>query len=318
MGSSHRVVAALVALWVVAVATPGARAAGDLDDVVQTVAKDALTQFEKEKLKENDFSISVIDLSDPAKPRSGSYRGDVPTFPASVVKLFYLVRTQQMLEEGKLAESDELKRTMRDMIVESSNDATAAIVDAITDAPNGMPLPEAEMTAWSVKRNSVNRYYASLGFPVGGEHGINVCQKTYCEGPYGRERVFLGPKYENRNKLTTDATAKLLSQVVMGQAVNAERSKRMMELLKRDPATKPQADSQDTDFSARGLPDHSKLWSKAGWTSTARHDAAYVELPDGRRLILVTFTTGHANQRQILPAIAKRLVAAVGPAESRK
>ena len=43
-------------------------------------------------------------------------------------------------------------------------------------------------------------------------------------------------------------------------------------------------------FFGEGLPPGSRLWSKAGWTSETRHDAAIVALPDGPRFILVAFT----------------------------
>ena len=45
-------------------------------------------------------------------------------------------------------------------------------------------------------------------------------------------------------------------------------------------------------------------WAKAGWTSQTRHDAAYVELPNGRKFVLVTCTENHANERKILATIA--------------
>ena len=81
-----------------------------------------------------------------------------------------------------------------------------------------------------------------------------------------------------------------------------------MKLLRRDPF----ADTKDPDdqakFSGPGLPTGAKLWSKAGWTSDTRHDAIYVELPDGGRFVLVTFTTEHANNREILPHIARSVV----------
>jgi hypothetical protein len=87
----------------------------------------------------------------------------------------------------------------------------------------------------------------------------------------------------------------------------------MMELLQRDPAKRP-ADTtepdQAYDFSGPGLPPQTRLWSKAGWTSQTRHDAAYVELPDGRRLVLVTFTVGHANEREIIPHLVREILAA--------
>jgi len=51
-----------------------------------------------------------------------------------------------------------------------------------------------------------------------------------------------------------------------------------------------------------------KLWSKAGWTSTTRHDAAYLEMPDGSKFVLVTFTTDHANDRDIIPTVARAVI----------
>ena len=49
-------------------------------------------------------------------------------------------------------------------------------------------------------------------------------------------------------------------------------------------------------------------WSKAGWTNETRHDAAYVELPSGAKFVLVTFTTDHANEREIIPTIARVVI----------
>jgi hypothetical protein len=51
-----------------------------------------------------------------------------------------------------------------------------------------------------------------------------------------------------------------------------------------------------------------RLWSKAGWTSTTRHDAAYLELPDGAKFVLVIFTTDHANEREIIPTVARIII----------
>ena len=276
-----------------------------LNSLVGGVAKDAVEQFKDDKLKEEDFAITLIDLRDPTRLASGSFRGDAPIFPASVVKLFYLVAAHRWLEDGKLQDSQELRRAMKDMIVESSNDATGMALEALTDATNGAPLPPAEMEQWSHKRHAVNRYFTSLGYT-----GINVCQKTYCEGPYGRERAFIGPRFENRNKLTTDATARLLSEVVLGKAVSPQRSKQMTDLLKRDAAAergRPPGE-QAQSFVAKGLGNGARLWSKDGWTSTARHDAAYVETEDGLKLVVVIFTTGHARQERILPAITEKLL----------
>jgi len=90
----------------------------------------------------------------------------------------------------------------------------------------------------------------------------------------------------------------------------------MLKLLERDPFKK-KTDSgepdQNYDFTgAAPLPAGTKLWSKAGWTSTVRHDAACLELPTGARFVLVTFTTGHSNEREIIPAIARKIMDGLG------
>ena len=127
----------------------------------------------------------------------------------------------------------------------------------------------------------------------------------------GRERVSLGANRENRNKLTTDATARLLMEIVTGKAVTPERSAQMMELLRRDySGTSKDNDDQGHGFTGMALAgvDGVRLWSKAGWTSTTRHDAAYLEMPDGSKFVLVTFTTDHANDRDIIPTVARLVI----------
>jgi beta-lactamase class A len=301
---------------VVVVAANVARAEGvklekddGLTSMVAKTIKDACDQFKDQKLEEKDVAVTVIDLKDADHPRTGSFRGDAGVYPASVVKLFYLTATHRALEDGKLNDSDELRRAMHDMIVDSTNDATNWILEAVTDAGNGPLLSDEEWAKWVEKRNSINRYFASMGYT-----GINTCQKTFIEGPYGRDKLFLGPDAKNRNKLTTEATARLLTEIALHKIVTPQRCDQMLELLHRDMSTKNKGpDDQAHGFSAMVLPSEAKLWSKAGWTSTARHDAAYFELPDGTKATVVVFTTGHANQRQILPAIVKRIIAGLQP-----
>jgi len=284
----------------------GVNRAMTLQELVNEAAHTALTKFADKKLTESQLSITLIDLRDVQHPLTASFRGNERIYPASVVKLFYLVAVHRWLEDKKMQETDELKRAVRDMIVVSSNEATQYIVDVLTHTTGGYELPPKEMEVWQNQRNVVNRYYSSLGFT-----NINVNQKTFCEDAYGREKVSRGPNGENRNKLTTDATARLLSEIVTGRAVNATRSAQMMELLKRDfSGTSTDNDDQGHGFTGIALQGVSgaKLWSKAGWTSTTRHDAAYIELPNGAKFVLVTFTVDHANEREIIPTVARVVI----------
>ncbi|HEY6119012.1 MAG TPA: serine hydrolase, partial [Pyrinomonadaceae bacterium] len=281
-------------------------------ELVDEAAKTALEKFKDKGLKDENLSITLIDLRDPDHPVKASFRGNERIYPASVVKLFYLVAVHRWLEDKKITETPELKRAVRDMIVDSSNEATQYVVDVLTQTTGGYELPQKEMEEWQQKRNAVNRYFSSLGYS-----NINVNQKTFCEDAYGRERVSRGPNGENRNKLTTDATARLLAEIATGKIITPEHSTQMMELLKRDySGTSNDADDQGHGFTGIALQGMTgvKLWSKAGWTSATRHDAAYLELPNGARFVLVTFTTDHANEREIIPTVARVILTEMGSA----
>lgn len=288
-------------------AEPGAAAKAEpgssLSNLVDSIADSTLRAFAGKQLKSNELAISLIHFPSPSNAVAASYRGTAPIYPASVVKLFYLVAAHQWLESGQLADTPELRRAMHDMIADSSNDATSYILDALTGTTSGPELPAGEMALWAGKRNAVNRCFKGLGF----EH-INVNQKPWNEGPYGRERVFLGTNYNNCNLLTTEATARLLSEIALGQAVSKQRSDEMLKLLERAPFQKKNPDEQAAGYSGRALPKGSKLWSKAGWTRNVRHDAALVELPNGKRFILVVFTTNHSREEEIIPSIARQVI----------
>jgi beta-lactamase class A len=276
-----------------------------LQGVVDRAVEGALEKFAATKLTTNQLAVTLVDLRDPDKPVQASYRGGEQIYPASVIKLFYLVAVHRWMEDGKLADTPELRRAMRDMIVDSLNEATGYLVDSLTGTTSGPELAPKEMQEWYYKRNAVNRYFTSLGYT-----NINVNRKPWCEGPYGRETQSIQlTKPNHRNWLTTDATARLLTEIVAGQAVSAKRCAEMMELLKRDPSPNSgNKNDQAHAYTALALPPGAKLWSKAGWTGECRHDAAYVELPNGAKFVLVIFTMDHASEREIIPAVAKTVL----------
>lgn len=277
-----------------------------LQDLVDRAAKITLDRFADKKLQEDQLSITLIDLRDPQRPLTASFRGNERVYPASVVKLFYLVAAQRWLEDKKIEQTPELTRALRDMIVDSSNEATQYVVDVLTQTTSGYELPPKEMEEWQHKRNAMNRYFSSMGYT-----NINVNQKTFCEDAYGRESVSRGPKGENRNKLTTDATARLMMEIVTGKVATPARTALMMDLLKRDYGKQTtDTDEQGTGFTGIALKgrDGFRMWSKAGWTSTTRHDVAYIETPDGGKFVLATFTSGHSNDREIIPTVARVVI----------
>ena len=154
-----------------------------LQSIVDRTAGEAFTQFASKSFDSNQLALTLVDLRDPDQPRWASFRGDVQIYPASVIKAFYLQAAHQWMEDGKLKDTAELRRAMKDMIVDSLNEATGLVVDSLTDTTSGPELPADELEKWYDKRNAVNRYFAALGY-----RNINVNRKPWCEGPYGREK----------------------------------------------------------------------------------------------------------------------------------
>jgi beta-lactamase class A len=246
--------------------------------------------------------------------RGFNYRGVERIYPASVVKLFYLVAVHEWLEKGMIQPSAELDRAVRDMIVDSSNDATSLVVDILTGTTSGPDLSAGPFETWKYQRNIVNRYVQSLGWIE--LESVNINQKTWCDGAYGRERSFLGETFPNRNMLTTNAVARLVHSIIGGVAVSSPRSQAMMALMQRslDPASlAANLENQVAGFLGAGLPSNARLWSKAGHTSQVRHDAAYIEVPECCPYLLVVFTEGPAQSRNetLLPFISDQVVQAI-------
>jgi len=258
----------------------------------------------------------AITLVLPGRQTAGgfSHRGDQPGYPASLVKLFFLATAEAAFESGRLARSRELKHALAAMIQRSGNDATSLVVDSLTGTTSGPALKPAALARWLARRRSIDRYFA--GWRCQEFAGINLAQKTWYEGPYGRERQSCFEVPNNRNRLTCDAVARLLLAIMRGEAVSRRRSAAMMKLLARLPDAVDKQDpmNQVTGFFGEGLPRQARLWSKAGWSSQTRHDAAIIELPNGTRFILVAMSFGPAaaKNRRLLPFIARQVARRLG------
>ena len=267
-----------------------------LEYKVRTAAEATLKAYPK--LKADDLAISVVDVSKPALIARGDWHGDAPFYPASVIKLFFMADVYATRKE-KLGDVD---RALREMIVVSDNDATAYLVDILADTVPGPPLEGRALRRYLDKRREINRRFQRLGYA---DH-VSAMMKPWSFGPYGVDRQVLGTNRENRNKLTANATASLLLWIHRRRAPGAHE---MMKLMERPLSPQREEENQVKEFIGEALPTGARLWSKAGWTSEVRHDAAYVELPDGRKFIVVIFTRGIAGDVTLVPAVARNVFA---------
>lgn len=250
------------------------------------------------KMKAEDLAISIVDVTQPQLVSRADFQGDVPFYPASVIKLFFMVDVYQTHKE-KVGDVD---RALKEMIVVSDNDATAYLVDILANTVPGPPLQGRKLNRFIERRRDINRRFQKLGYA----DNVSAMMKPWSFGPYGADLQALGEKRANRNKLTANATASLMLWIQRRRPTGAHD---MMTLLHRPLAPVRAEENQVKEFIGEALPTDAQLWSKAGWTSEVRHDAAYIELPSGRKLILVIFTRGTADDVTLVPAIARNVLA---------
>ena len=262
----------------------------------------------------NSLSLTWIRYED-NEPEAGqgwgaSWNPDRAVYPASVVKLFYAVAAEQWLQRDLIPESDELSRALRDMIGASSNDATGLVLDLLTGTTSGPEMHGERWYQWRRQRRLVNEWLASLAWPE--LELVNCCQKTWGDGPYGREKVFYGSDNGNRNALTTAASARMLEAVMTGAVVSPPACRRLRTILERSidsDQRRVDPENQVDGFLGEGLAEGTRLWSKAGWMSQARHDAAWWQQPDQPPVLVVAFCSGSDRSRdeRLLPDLARAL-----------
>ena len=207
------------------------------------------------------------------QPQGASYRGVELIEPGTSVHLFYLVAMHVWLEQGMAAPCAEIERAMAAMIQRGSHDATSYLLDVLSGTTSGPELPPGPMETWMSQRNIVNRYFSNLGWPE--LRSINLNQKTWEDGPYGRERDFLGKTFDHQNALTTNAIARLLHSIVGGVSVSSSRSQAMMALLAQQPLQRPSKQTPQTTPLA--LPEMTCLWQHTSLDATSTRAIAYVE-----------------------------------------
>lgn len=261
------------------------------------------------------LSITLIDIN--SKTISG-YQQHVNRYPASVVKLFWMVILEQYYNL-KLTKSNQSYQTdLKNMILKSDNDAASRIIDAITQTKSSLnELSNAELTTWLNKRFQMNSFFKKAGYK-----NINISQKTFpiaepvMSEPSGTELQLLN--YQNAgNKISTYHAARLMYEIVTNRAISPQSSQKMLTLLKRDlrisawknnpPPT--EAFNPIENFMGESLSDKDIIFaSKAGQTSTGRQEVAYIGTKDGRmQYIIAVF--GHdvkySESNSIFPGISK-------------
>jgi len=286
------------------------------DPEMASCLKGILDRFEKEghpNLQEN-IAITWIryDNQTPS-PLNGygtGWNSNKNYYPASVVKIVYALATQIWIKRDLIIDSEELRRALFEMIANSNNDATSYILDILTGTTSGPSLNEQNFEAWKIQRKLINNWLEELQWSE--IKDWNCSQKTWNEGPFGREKDFYGKSNENRNIMTTAGSARIFESLMTNEIIPKVENEYLKTMFKRslDPVNrKKDSENQIDGFLGEGLPLASKLWSKAGLMSEVRHDVAWWKAPNKNPMLAVVFTTGKelVKDHFLLPAISSEL-----------
>jgi Beta-lactamase enzyme family len=283
-----------------------------------TIVNSVVAYSKSKLLPPNSLSITLIDLNTGEK---AEYQGTTQRYPASVVKMFWLVAAYQRINQGELKEAD-LRGAINQMIFKSDNQGASQVVDAVT-ATRSTPekLGDKDLVIGKQKRQELNSFFNGAGYSA----DINVSQKTFpipqenIMEPKGFDQQLRGEDLSKpyRNRITTSDAARLMYEIVQGLSVSPDASSKMRGLLTRniDPGYWKKQPPNPVDFNpvesffGEGLPQGKteNIVSKAGWTSVSRQEVAFVRSKDNKTsYILAVFgdDAAYGKSKKIFPDIS--------------
>jgi Beta-lactamase enzyme family len=227
------------------------------------------------------FDVTVLHQADDGRWRRGSVGGSVLEYPASAVKLAYMVAAVHWCAEHARS-PDCLDADVRPMIVDSDNVATGRVVDALSGAPNVESDSDAGFDAWLEKRRYTERLLASFGL-LGGQRLLNKTWPTNSgEEPLGFEKLSIARI--GRNAMAPDPSARLMLAIEEGE-IEPQATSYMKGLLQRERF------AGHGSF-GRGLPPGTDYRAKIGNAYDTLEEIAAIRLPDGRRFVIAAFSNG--------------------------
>jgi len=281
---------------------------------LQAIVDETVNIATRKKLPTAPLSITLIDVSSSQIHTFAGYQNQTARFPASVVKLFWLVGFYAAIEKG-IIQKDESSFTsdLDQMMRVSNNDAASRLLDTITDTESGQELKGEQLQTWLKKRQQINTFFQSAGY-----EGIKLTTKNYPiyylrqEQPKGRDLQLRTESPKSiRNQVTTDQAARLLYEIYTRQAVSPIASRKMAYLLTRDlesKAWKNDPSNSIKGFLGESLPTNIYFGSKVGYTSGSRQEAAFIRSLDDRAIyVLVIFADdpAYAKDEKIFPQMSR-------------
>ena len=274
---------------------------------LEKIIASIITLCKSSGLPIENISITLLDVNTGAIE---GYQSEKLRYPASVVKIFWLVMALNKLPQA--SDQVSMQANIEQMIKQSDNDSSGYVVDWLTGTQSGEALSNNEFQKWAEKRRSLNTNFSKAGYG-----DLDITHKTFplpkqkLFEPEGRDLQLRGGEIKNpvRNKISTQQTTWLMYQIVTFPEPN-----RAKQLLSTDLATFNWKDPNINYFNpirglfGESLPTDVEFISKAGWTTQTRQEVAYIATKDGKtRYILTIFAEdpAYSKNKTIFPQISK-------------
>jgi hypothetical protein len=289
---------------------------------LQSIIKDVLRIIDSEGYPTESVSMSLVDLESEPCCNYAGHRDRDKDFPASIVKLFWIVMLHGYYEDELVKREIITLDDERKAIQDSDNNASSKIVDVLTGLPSHKEeLVSESLNQWIQARLKLNQYFNAAGY-----NNINITQKTYpipdlgMPEPLGSELQLRNYQIEKdskslpvRNYLSTFDVARLLYEIETGQAISNNASYDIKQLILHDHSPEAWRDNPYNSiegFLGEDLPDDVTIYTKVGYTQDyGRQEAAIISSQDGKtRYILVVFANDPIfsnEQSKLFPKISR-------------
>ena len=251
---------------------------GEIDKLGELYCEDLQLTLEAEIFKNsgwkrlvdnNQMSIGIVDLSDLDDIRYAGLNDSYMMYAASLPKIAVLLAAMDALENGELKDSKEIQRDMRLMISKSNNQATTRMIDRV-----GYEKIEAVL-----RQPQHNLYEEETG------GGLWV-GKRYAAGG----RRYPEPLKGLSHAATTKQVCSFYYQLAMGNLVNEDRSKQMLDIMEN-----PGLHHKFVNTLERVAP-RARLFRKSGSWKNYHSDSVLVWGPDRKYIIVALIDDSYGEQ----------------------
>ena len=250
----------------------------------------SLEEFLKTKKLEDHQSIA-ISITNLNRKIEYKFNETEAFYPAILIKLFAAFYAAEKLVTTNLEEFafNDLNVAIRNSLEESDNDALSLVYDFISGSSSGV-YDKKSFASFAKARNSITDYFQEIGF----SNELALHNKCYSFAPYGKDlKLFLK---QGSNKVLISDIEKIMNLIINKQS-------ELLEFMLRS------GECEQSEFIYKGL-NEEKLdffYSKAGWTTSVRHDVAYFSY-NKEKYLFVVLTKGLSEDKELIPRLSSLIL----------